>query len=413
MAIPEMSTSWFRRGRFAIILVALAARGAVILPALGRLEDPDNYLPLARGLAEGRGFVIDGRPTAYRPPLYPIVLASLTLVSGSDLGLGVAVLHLWLGGVTVALTAWTARRWGLSRWRALAAAAIVACDPVLVVQARAVMTETLSGFLLAATLAGLTVPGCGGAVLGGLGFGLGALCRPSALPSLVLVAGAAFVTGPGGWIRRARTAVVMVAAAVATLAPWAWRNARALGEPVWTTTHGGYTLALANNPVYYAEVLDGPPGAVWSGPNQRLWWEGLNRATSGMTEPQADRFLFASGARMLVERPRDFARASLARLGRFWSVAPAGAVYPAPLRLATACWTVPLLVALIVGLRYRDVWAWPAVSALVCVAALCAVHAVFWTDMRMRAPIVPAIALIASGSGRSRAGSRKVVGEGP
>ena len=65
----------------------------------------------------------------------------------------------------------------------------------------------------------------------------------------------------------------MVAAAVATLAPWALRNARALGEPVWTTTHGGYTLALANNPTYYDEVLDGPPGAVWSGPNQRRWWD--------------------------------------------------------------------------------------------------------------------------------------------
>ena len=53
---------------------------------------------------------------------------------------------------------------------------------------------------------------------------------------------------------------------------------------------------------------------------------------------------------MLVERPRDFARASLARLGRFWSVAPSGAVYPARLRLATAAWTVPLWAALIVGL---------------------------------------------------------------
>ncbi len=42
-------------------------------------------------------------------------------------------------------------------------------------------------------------------------------------------------------------------------------------EPIWTTTHGGYTLALANNRQYYADVLDGPPGAVWSGPNQAAW----------------------------------------------------------------------------------------------------------------------------------------------
>lgn len=413
MAIHGLSASWFRRGLSTLVVVGLLTRGAVLLSTPGRLVDPDNYLPLARALAEGRGFVINGRPTAYRPPLYPIVLAPLTLVPGEYLDPGVAGLHLVLGGATVALTAWTARRWGLSRGRALAAAAIVACDPVLVVQARAVMTETLSAFLLTATLAALTVPGRRGAALGGLGFGLASLCRPSVLPALTLVAGAAFVTGPGGWRRRAQTAAVMVAAAVATLVPWAWRNARALGEPVWTTTHGGYTLALANNPAYYADVLDGPSGAVWSGPNQRRWWDDLNRATSGMTEPQANRFLIASGARMLGERPRDFARASLARLGRFWSVAPSGAVYPARLRLATALWTVPLWVAMIFGFLHRDIWTWPCVSALLCVAALSAVHAVFWTDLRMRAPIVPAIALIAAGRERPSRGSRNDDGAGP
>ena len=44
------------------------------------------------------------------------------------------------------------------------------------------------------------------------------------------------------------------------LSPWMIRNFVVFGEPVWTTTHGGYTLALANNPVYYREVLHGPPG---------------------------------------------------------------------------------------------------------------------------------------------------------
>jgi len=413
MSVHGLADSWFRRGLYALVLVGLLARGAVLVPALGRLEDPDNYLPLARALAEGRGFLINGRPTAYRPPLYPMVLAPLTLASTDQLGRGVAGLHLVLGGATVALTALTARRWGLSNGRALAAAAIVACDPVLVVQARAVMTETLSAFLLAATLAALTVDGRLGAALGGMGFGLASLCRPSILPALILVAGAAFVMGPGGWRRRARSAVVMVAAAVATMAPWAWRNARVLGEPVWTTTHGGYTLALANNPVYYAEVLDGPPGAVWSGPNQRRWWDDIGRETSGMTEPRVNRILLASGARMLVERPRDFARATLARLGRFWGVAPSGAVYPARLRLATALWTVPLWAALVLGSLRRDHWTWPRISALLCVAALTAVHAVFWTDMRMRAPIVPAIALIAVGCGGASRDPRNGDGEGP
>ena len=190
----------------------------------------------------------------------------------------------------------------------------------------------------------------------------------------------------------------MALATVATLAPWAVRNARVLGEPVWTTTHGGYTLALANNPAYYAEVLDGPAGAVWSGPNQRRWLEQITRETAGLTEPQADRLLRAAGLRMLAARPGTFARAALARLGRFWGVAPSGAVYPPALRAATALWTVPLWVA--PGRRARcrrATWRWPRVVAPTIVLALTAVHAVYWTDLRMRAPLVPAIALIAAG----------------
>ena len=56
--------------------------------------------------------------------------------------------------------------------------------------------------------------------------------------------------------------------ALAMAAAWLpGRHAIALifGVPVWTTTHGGYTLALANNEVYYRDVLNGSPGAVWTG----------------------------------------------------------------------------------------------------------------------------------------------------
>jgi hypothetical protein len=173
---------------------------------------------------------------------------------------------------------------------------------------------------------------------------------------------------------------------------------------VWTTTHGGYTLALANNPVYYDEVLDGPPGAVWSGPNQRAWWAVLSRRTWGLPEPRADRVLHALALETIRRRPRDFLRASAARLGRLWGVAPSSGAYPAPLRLATAAWTIPLWLALGAGLARRDPWRWPRVAAPLLLAALTAVHAAYWTDMRMRAPMVPAIALIAAGAGLRRGG---------
>ncbi len=374
-----------------------------MLTGLDRLDDPDHYLTLARSLADGRGFALEGRPTAYRPPLYPLILAPLVgTLDRRWLPFGVGGLHLALGAGTVILVGWTARRWGLSTARGLAAAAIAAFDPVLVVQSRAVMTETPAAFLVAASLAALTVVGSLGAVLGGVGFGLASLCRPSLLPAALVVAAASLSFGPGAWKTRAIRAGLLMLATFATLSPWAWRNARIFGEPVWTTTHGGYTLALANNPVYYADVLDGPPGAVWSGPNQARWFAEVAVSTAGMTEPEADRALRASALKLLRERPRDFLRASVARVGRLWGLAPSGAVYPTWLRLGTAAWTAPLWLALAVGLTARSTWRWPAASAPAILLALTLVHVAYWTDLRMRAPIVPAVALIASGARLSR-----------
>lgn len=397
-----------RRPGFMLAVVvagALAARLALMLGGLNRLDDPDHYLNLARSLAEGRGFALDGRPTAYRPPLYPILLVPFVATLGLEtLPWGVGALHLALGAGAVLLTYRAATRMGLSTRRALVAAAVVAFDPVLAAQGRSVMTETPAAFLVAATLAAVAEPGLRGAIFGGVGLGLACLCRPSFLPVAGLVSLSALLPGPGNARTRLVRSCLLILATALVLTPWAWRNARVFGEPVLTTTHGGYTLALANNPVYYAEVLDGPPGAVWSGPNQAAWFAGVGRTTAGMSEPEADRAMRSEALRMLRERPLDFARASAARLARFWGLAPSAAVYPWWLRLASAAWTAPLWLALAWGLASPTSWRWPGVVASAFLLALTAIHCVYWTDQRMRAPLVPAIALIAAGGRSFRAG---------
>jgi hypothetical protein len=127
------------------------------------------------------------------------------------------------------------------------------------------------------------------------------------------------------------------------------------------------------------------------------WFDSVNRETAGMTEHQADRYLRATVWRLARQRPGDFGRASLARLAHFWSVAPAASVYPTVARWTTLAWTVPLWIALLLGLAARSTWSWPRVAAPMVVLGLTLVHSLFWTDVRMRAPIVPAIALIGAG----------------
>jgi hypothetical protein len=312
-------------------------------------------------------------------------------------------LNIVLGAGTVAMVGIAARRSGLSPTRASAAALIVALDPVLVVQCRSVMTETLAAFLLAAALAGVAHGSWMRSSLeGGLALGLAALCRPSTLPAGLLIAALAAIIAPGDLPRRFRRSLVLLGMIFFALLPWAVRNRSAVGEMVWTTTHGGYTLALANNAEYYDNVLDNPRAGVWKGASQRAWQIRISRETAGMSEPEADRLLRREALAVAKARPIAFLRASLARLGRFWGLAPSASVYPTWLRTLTAAWTIPLWLALLWGLVAPQTWAWPRVTALAMVLALTGVHALFWTDLRMRAPIVPAIALIAASAPRRR-----------
>ena len=59
-------------------------------------------------------------------------------------------------------------------------------------------------------------------------------------------------------------AAIGLLAAVCGLAPWAIRNQIVVGRPIVSTTHGGYTLLLGNNPSFYDHLRTAPRGTVWS-----------------------------------------------------------------------------------------------------------------------------------------------------
>ncbi len=193
--------------RFAIhplwIIIPLALDpGSGHAPRLRRLRRPRQLPPDGSGV--GLGGRIRLQRTADRLSAAPVSAPPGSVRRSPERwGIrGIAILHLLLGAGTVWLTAVAAARSGLSRTRAMAAALVVAFDPVLVWQSRSVMTETPAAFLVAATLAGLTLGGVRGIVWGGLGFGLVGLCRPSMLAGAALTILAGLVSSPGHAKRR-------------------------------------------------------------------------------------------------------------------------------------------------------------------------------------------------------------------
>ncbi len=64
--------------------------------------------------------------------------------------------------------------------------------------------------------------------------------------------------------------LLVITICLLTISPWAIRNWQVFGRPIITTTHGGYTLWLANNPAYYREVVEGGAPA-WAGDSLARW----------------------------------------------------------------------------------------------------------------------------------------------
>ncbi len=403
----------------AVVLVGLLLRIGVVVTHSSELSlDRDAYLGIARGIQEGRGYSSPGsvHPTAYRPPLYPLLLAP---VAGADQAWLRGGLQILLGTAAVALTWRTARRWGLGPGLAAVAAGLIAIDPLLLLYTPQVMTETPAVLLAAAALSLLGGPSetwlLRRQLALGITLGLASLCRPTffAWTGLLAIwfALRGFAAGTGPWPDRARRLPWFVLVAfVLTVAPWPIRNQLRLGAPILTTTHGGYTLLLSNNERYYDEVIRAGTGGQWSGPQLAQWQRALAAAMEERKitgELAQDRWMKEQAKIWIAAHPREFRECVAERLAAFWRLGPA-AVPGEPVSMAAqgvkllyaAEWLLALWgLAVAIGRRRADV-----VPLVLLAVVFTATHALYFSNARMRAPLMPAIALLAA-AGLSRRAS--------
>ncbi|QDT30085.1 hypothetical protein Enr10x_54450 [Gimesia panareensis] len=417
----------------ALLLVLLLAGGLrltlVVLKSHQLQEDRDAYIAIARNLAEGNGFTSsrpeEGQaiePTAFRPPLYPCLLAIGYFLGAGTFGTG--ILQVILGIATVWLTWKTGQRLQL-KTAALFAAAIVATDPILLQYTTYSMTEVLATFLSSLLLYLLvcsTSPCEAGAsetktkpllFWTGVVWGLAILCRPTFLAFLglwllVRVAGSLkerlFTRSEASSAAPLWKPIAFLAAGIVlAVSPWLIRNLVVFRAPILTTTHGGYTVLLGNNPVFYKEVVQQPWGVVWSGESLDAWQKSLETDIAQVsppleTEQERDRWMYQRARNNIAAQPHVFVQACLQRLMRFWNIAPlasAGVTQSRSLVWGVASYYFVVLLGgywgliLVIWKSERN-WS-PLIWLLV---SFTIVHLFYWTNMRMRAPLVPAIALL-------------------
>ncbi|MFK8111745.1 MAG: ArnT family glycosyltransferase [Rubripirellula sp.] len=418
---------------YGILLAALLVRGAVCFSSLDHYsQDADAYLAIAKTLAQTGVFGItsgDGspNPTAYRPPLYPYLLSWMVGL-GKYLPHGIAALHTLLGTVTVLCTYRSSRRLlgEVRRHRgSILAAGLVLVDPVLLQQSRETMTETL-----ATALAGLVIWWWvrhserssqfeTAFVLGGL-LAMAYLCRPTFLVWGALLCVSTAIAQPylrANMLVRLGRAAVVGAVLLSAVGFWAYRNSRVIGHPVWATSHGGYTLLLGNNPMFYDYLKNGKSGSIWDTDSfflayshrydgdpttETFWqtkWQTPGEIPAEITESQDDRVSYEAARATMRRDPGTFFWSCLVRVGRLWS--------PLPHRTEGRSWwiTIPiatfylaLFVAAAIGTWKlgRDVFAtkwWPILTLFL---TLSAVHAFYWSNIRMRAPATIGFAILAA-----------------
>lgn len=239
-----MTTAVLRdRWYLVVVVVAVVTRityWVVVTPTWTPVADADQYVRLARSLADGSGFQLvypqmEPHPTAFRPPLYPAVLAPGFALFGDALW-PARFLTLVLGAGS-ALTAGIFARRVAGRLAGLVAGTAVGVYPPLVANDTVTLTEPLAvGLVLGAiVLVDDDRVGLAGAALGAL-----LLTRPNGYLVLAILA-------IWTWHRWGpRRALLLTGIAVAVIVPWMARNAAQVGTARLTTSDG-FTLAAIYN----------------------------------------------------------------------------------------------------------------------------------------------------------------------
>jgi len=343
-------------------------------------------------------------PVSFRPPGYPWFLAGLY-----GLGLsprGVVSVQAALDGASALVLAATAAAIFRAAWPSLLAAFLVAASPVLAYFSGERLETSLMVFLVSLHVAALVAAvGHGGAArfaLAGATLGAAAVVRPNVLLFAPLLAVAAHRAG------RVRALLCAAAGVLVLVLPVTAKNLFKGGELVLVSANGGVNLYVGNVPdpeiqdaIPYFRHLPGPvPGWPWAKLERRAAREG-GPTLSEQSSWHARRALARMAAHPLrtaaLLGKKIVALAGAFELSNNRDVYRAGSPLGAlPLWIASWGVVAPLaLLGLVAALRRGGDarLRWVALLAL----ALALSVALFFVASRHRAPLLPAMVLLAAG----------------
>jgi 4-amino-4-deoxy-L-arabinose transferase-like glycosyltransferase len=379
--------------------------------------DERDYNALAISLAERGEFAFrPGSPTAFRPPLYPVIVAGLYRLAGVESFQTVRLLQAGLSLLNVLLLYRLGAR-VFDRRVGLWAAGLYCFYPSLLGFNILLLTEVLFTFLLCATcyvlVLALQRASFAWLALGGVLLGLAALTRsvlwlfPAVLSVLLLR------WWPQDRARRAIAAGLLVATFALTIAPWVIRNTRLEQTFVAIDTMGGRNFMMGNyrfTPLYRAWDAVSLTG-------EEFWYHELESTysrTELSTQGQIDRLAFRQGLAFVQANPALTLQRDIVKFFHFWGLEReliagaaaglAGGYFgPLPMQFIVVLTVVifgSYVTAMVSGV-FGMVMAPPPDRRihglfLAVIAFICAVHTVTFGHSRYHLPIMPLVLLYAA-----------------
>jgi 4-amino-4-deoxy-L-arabinose transferase-like glycosyltransferase len=406
-----------------IIGVALVVRLAALWASAGmelQIVDEQHYHQFATSLAHGDGFAWGpSQPTSIRPPLYPMVVAAIWRVTGTDSIEAVRGVQVALGVLSV----WLLYLLGVrlfDRGTATLAALALAVYPSLLFSGVLLLTEVFFIVLvltaLIACAALLRRPTWWAALATGAAFGLAALTRSVLWPFPFVLAGFLGLTLRVAVRDRLKICGLLLLGYALVVAPWSVRNTRLQGTFTAIDTMGGLNLLMGNyehtpeDRMWDAVSITGAQS--WDAPLRRL-----PPPAGGWTEGTKDRWAQRRAFEFMAMHPLVTARRSLLKFGDLWGLERewlAGVqqgLYGTPAWFAVVSGAAVLagypaiLILALAGLFLATPTERPVHALLVLVILfVCAIHSITFGHSRYHLPLMPILMLYAAAALRQRSG---------
>jgi 4-amino-4-deoxy-L-arabinose transferase-like glycosyltransferase len=346
--------------------------------------DEKYYFQIAHAIID-RGEFVEGHLRAYRPPLYPAMLALHLWLFGGRTWILSFLQNLMLLSAAALLSVHVAKRY--SAQGGLICGMLIVLSPSWVLLPQQAHSESLfvllliGGIISAARL--LERGGIARALGCGVLLGGAALTREIGLFFGVAIIACLWLTARAqlGAKTATRTAALMLLGMALVVGAWTARNYGVFGRVVPIATNGPLNLFIGNSPQatgHFHFSIPAQSRALWNTPSEH-----------GANEIESMAIMGREAVRFISENPGHVAALSLKRLAWLWFPTPTGALALTPHMLArcarAAFLSVYSLLALYGLFRMRRMFLGKAMIALACLTSL--IHAITHVDVRFRAPL--------------------------